>query len=136
MRRHNILLLFASLFLFTIQAQSAVQKISEQQKIYEELTGKKAAPTQGAQQKPVALADSRPVSRKLLDAGFYAFTKKDYISALKYYNTIIVKYPGSSELQLAYLAKSKMYNEMGLIDQAKLNLQYANQVGKKAQTTK
>jgi outer membrane protein assembly factor BamD (BamD/ComL family) len=72
----------------------------------------------------------------LLDAGFYAFTKKDYISALKYYNTIIVKYPGSSELQLAYLAKSKMYNEMGLIDQAKLNLQYANQVGKKAQTTK
>jgi tetratricopeptide (TPR) repeat protein len=135
MRRHNFILLFASLFLFTFQANSAVQKSAEQEKLYEELTGKKPAAAEVAQKKP-AVSDQRPITRKLLDAGFYAFTKKDYISALKYYNTIIVKYPKSNELQLAYLGKSKMYNEMGLTEQAKLNLDIANEIGKKKHTNK
>jgi len=133
MRKQKILLLICSLFFLTFQANAAVQKQTEQQKLLEELTGKKVAPPVAAQ-KAAPAVDKRPITRKLLDAGFHAFTKKDYIGALKYYNTIIVKYPKSNELQLAYLAKSKLYNEMGLIDQAKLNLQIANEIGKKTQT--
>lgn len=135
MRKQNFLLLICSLFFLTFQANAAVQKQSEQQKLLEELRGKKnVAPV--AVKKPAAVVDNRPISRKLLDAGFHAFTKKDYIGALKYYNTIIVKHPKSNELQLAYLAKSKLYSEMGLIDQAKLNLQIANGIGKQTQTAK
>lgn len=135
MGKQKILLLFYSFFFLTFQAEAAVQKQTEQQKLLEELTGKKpVAPV--AVKKPAATVDNRPLSRKLLDAGFHAFTKKDYISALKYYNTIIVKYPKSTEYQLAYLGKSKLYNEMGLVDQARLNLQIANEIGKKTQVTK
>ncbi|MCC2678943.1 MAG: hypothetical protein K0R29_1519 [Pseudobdellovibrio sp.] len=133
MGKHKILLLICSLFFLTFQAEAAVQKQTEQQKLLEELTGKKVAPPVAAQ-KAAPVVDKRPITRKLLDAGFHAFTKKDYIGALKYYNTIIVKYPKSNELHLAYLAKSKLYSEMGLIDQARLNLQIANEIGKKTQT--
>lgn len=135
MVNQKFLLLICSLLFLTFQAEAAVQKQSEQQKLLEELTGKKTvAPV--AAQKPSAVVDNRPISRKLLDAGFHAYTKKDYIGALKYYNTIIVKYPKSNEIHLAYLGKSKMYSEMGLIDQAKLNLQIANEIGKKTNLTK
>ena len=141
MKRQNLLLLILTSFFWADLVFAAVTNPVEQQKLVEELTGKKAAVQQNAVKvDPMASANAvsaaRPVSRKLLDAGFYACTKKDYISALKYYNTIVVKYPNSNELYLAYLAKSKLYNEMGLVEQAKLNLQMANQIGKKTQTTK
>jgi hypothetical protein len=147
MKHQKILLLITSFFFFTNAAVAAVQnsnkKPNDEQKLLEELTGKKAVAakpaitlTASAKAAPAVAANERPVSRKLLDAGFYAFTKKDYISALKHYNTIIVKHPKSNELQLAYLGKSKLYNEMGLIEQAKLNLQIANQIGKKSKLAK
>lgn len=135
MGKQKLLLLICSIFFLTFQANAALPKQTEHQKLLEELTGKKTAPPVAAK-KTVPVVDNRPLPRKLLDAGFHAFTKKDYIGALKYYNTIIVKHPKSNELQLAYLAKSKLYSEMGLIDQARLNLQIANEIGKKTISTK
>lgn len=143
MRKHKALLLFLSLsFVFAEGLLAAVNDAvtttkmapTEQQKLMEELTGKKAlvAPKPAVQLNPA----QPEVSRHLLDAGFFAFTKKDYISALKHYNTIIVKYPKSKELHLAYLAKSKLYSQMGLTDQARLNLQIANQIGQRNQLAK
>lgn len=126
---------------------AAIPAKKEEAKLLEELTGKKAAvpaknvtPVQPQKMSAVASAAKAPsqktISRKLLDSGFFAYTKKDYISALKHYNTIIVKYPKSQEYRLAYLAKAKLYNEMGLAEQAQLNLKIANDILSKTQNTK
>ena len=110
---------------------ASIENKKEEEKLIEELTGKKVVVAA-----PVTVAVEKPMSRKLLDAGFFAYTKKEYISALKYYNTIIVKYPASKELRLAYLGKAKLYTEMGLDEQAKLNLNIANEITNKNQNIK
>ena len=86
----------------------------------EELTGKKKA--------PVAVAAKVPLSKRHLDAGIYAFKSKNYILALKHYNTVIVKYPKSPEVKFAFLAKAKLYRDMGLVEQSELNLRKANEL--------
>ena len=146
MKKHKIMLSFLTvilpILLAAISANAAVQKQNEDQKLLEELTGKKSAISAVAKpQATVTTATQKnvaavPVSRKLLDAGFFAFTKKDYISALKHYNTIIVKYPKSNELHLAYLAKAKLYQAMGLIEQAQYNIKLANEAAKNNKAVK
>ena len=98
MKKQYLLLLITTIFLApSASVFASIENKKEEEKLIEELTGKKVLVVAT----PVAV--ERPMSRKLLDAGFFAFTKKEYISALKYYNTIIVKYPASKELRLAYL---------------------------------
>lgn len=83
-----------------------------QKTIYEELTGKKGL---SGKQTPV----------RILEMARDAKWKRDYVTALKRYNTIIVKYPKSKEARQAYLDKAALYKEMGLLEQSKYNMQKA-----------
>lgn len=82
--------------------------------IYEELTGSKNL-------------SSEKASARVLEMARDAKWKRDYVTALKRYNTIIVKYPKSKEVRQAYLDKADLYNEMGLLQQSKYNLEKAKQ---------
>lgn len=92
--------------------QSAVNPAFAQKSIYEELTG-----TKGMSAK---LAPAR-----ILEMARDSKWKRDYVTALKRYNTLIVKYPKSKEVRQAYLDKAELYREMGLLQQAKYNLEKA-----------
>lgn len=83
-----------------------------QKSIYEELTGKKGI---SGKQAPV----------RILEMARDAKWKRDYVTALKRYNTIIVKFPKSKEVRQAYLDKAALYKEMGLLEQSKYNIQKA-----------
>lgn len=83
-----------------------------QKSIYEELTGKKRLP-------------SKYVPAQILELARDAKWKRDYITALKRYNTLIVKYPKSKEVRAAYLDKAALYKEMGLVEQSKYNAKKA-----------
>jgi hypothetical protein len=135
MKTQNLLLLILSILLTSNAAFASVpSKANEKAKLLEELTGKKAvgvASPAVAVQPAIAVA-SMAVSRKHLNAGFQAYTKKDYITALKHYNTIVVKHAKSPEVKSAYLAKAKLYQEMGLIEQAQYNVKLAQELEKKS----
>lgn len=138
MKTQNLMLLFLSLSLASTTAFSSVPtKPDEKSKLLEELTGKKAAPVPStavaaeARTPAAKTAENIPVSRRHLNAGFQAYTKKDYITALKHYNTILVKHAKSAEVKSAYLAKAKLYQEMGLIEQAQYNVKLAQELEKK-----
>ncbi|AZZ36434.1 hypothetical protein CIK05_06400 [Bdellovibrio sp. qaytius] len=92
--------------------QSAANPAIAQKSIYEELTGTKGM---SAKQAPT----------RVLEMARDARWKRDYVSALKRYNTIIVKYPKSKEVRQAYLDKAELYREMGLTQQSKYNLEKA-----------
>lgn len=79
-----------------------------QKSIYEELTGSKGM-------------SSKQAPTRVLEMARDAKWKRDYVTALKRYNTIIVKYPKSKEVRQAYLDKAELYREMGLLQQAKYN---------------
>lgn len=139
MKTQNLLLLILSISLTSTAAFASVPaKTSENAKLLEELTGKKAAPVAAVVRAPavaapaVVAAAPVAVSRKHLNAGFQAYTKKDYITALKHYNTIVVKHAKSPEVKSAYLAKAKLYQEMGLIEQAQYNVKLAQELEKKS----
>ena len=118
--------LFLVVFLVTINCFSAVK--SEDDKLMEELSGqKKSIPMAIKAAKPAAST----ISEKHLFAGLDAFKVKNYILALKHYNTVILKHSKSKEVKSAYLAKSKLYSEMGLQDQSAQNLQMAIKLGNK-----
>lgn len=120
MKRQNRLL-FALPFLFFAQlSMAAVNKKSEESKLLEELTGKKPV--------PVVPAKATSLSKRHLDAGVFAYKDKNYILALKHYNTVIVKFPKSAEVKFAFLAKAKLYREMGLVEQSELNLKRASEI--------
>lgn len=118
--------LFLVVLLVTINCFSAVK--SEDDKLMEELSGQKKS-------MPVAVKTAKPavstISEKHLFAGLDAFKVKNYILALKHYNTVILKHSKSKEVKSAYLAKSKLYAEMGLQDQSVHNLQKAIMIGNK-----
>ena len=118
--------LFLVVLLVTMNCFSAVR--SEDDKLMEELSGQKKSAT-------VALKAAKPaastISEKHLFAGLDAFKAKNYILALKHYNTVIIKHSKSKEVKSAYLAKSKLYAEMGLQDQSIQNLQLAIKMGNK-----
>lgn len=138
MKTQNLLLLILSISLTSTAGFASVSsKANEKAKLLEELTGKKAAPVAAEVGAPVAAqpaiaAAPVAVSRKHLNAGFQAYTKKDYITALKHYNTIVVKHAKSPEVKSAYLAKAKLYQEMGLIEQAQYNVKLAQELEKKS----
>jgi hypothetical protein len=115
MLRQNKVLFFV-LFLTGSCAFSSIN--TEQEKLWKELTGTSAIEAK----KPVAEAS---LSSRHLEAGRQAALKKDYITALKHYNTVIVRFQHSPEVSAAYQAKSELYQEMGLADQAALNSKLA-----------
>jgi hypothetical protein len=139
MKTQNLLLLILSILLTSTSAFASVPtKTNEKAKLLEELTGKKTEPAPAVAAKtpavaqPAVAAAPMAVSRKHLNAGFQAYTKKDYITALKHYNTILVKHSKSAEVKSAYLAKAKLYQEMGLIEQAQYNVKLAQELEKKS----
>lgn len=101
---------------------------SEDDKLMEELSGQKKG---NAAAIKVAKPAASTISEKHLFAGLDAFKAKNYILALKHYNTVILKHSKSKEVKSAYLAKSKLYAEMGLQDQSAQNLQKAIMLGNK-----
>lgn len=110
-------------FLFSNLAFGAV--VSEKEKLIEELTGK------STKSKFSSTADSvSSLSEQYLKSGRAALKQKDYILALKFFNTIIQKFPKSAEVQQAYLHKSKLYSMMGLPEQAELNFKLAEKTKK------
>lgn len=80
--------------------------------LYEELTGQKAI---SASEAP----------RRILELARDSKWKHDYTTALKRYNTLIVKYPKAAEVKDAYYDKAELYRQMGLIPQAQYNLNMA-----------
>lgn len=124
MLRQNIKL-FIVLSLIASTCFSAIS--SEDEKLMEELAGK-------SPNKPAAMLQKKttaPISERHLSAGLNAFKAKNYILALKHYNTVIIKYSKSKEYKSAFLAKAKLYTEMGLKEQAELNFKLAHQLGNK-----
>lgn len=98
---------------------------SDNEKLIEELTGK------NSKAKIFKNSDSViSLSEQYLKSGRTALKQKDYILALKFFNTIIQKFPKSAEVQQAYLHKSKLYSMMGLPDQAELNYKLAEKTKK------
>lgn len=95
-----------------VTKQPASNPALAQKTIYEELTGQKGL---SAKQAPA----------RILELARDAKWKRDYVTALKRYNTIIVKYPKSKEVRQAYLDKASLYKEMGLLEQSKYNMQKA-----------
>lgn len=126
--------LFSVVFLLAINSFSAVNSSvkSEDDKLMEELSGhnKKVVVAVKTAKAAVRPATST-ISEKHLFAGLDAFKAKNYILALKHYNTVILKHAKSKEVKSAYLAKSKLYTEMGLQDQSIHNLQMAIKIGNK-----
>lgn len=63
---------------------------------------------------------------RILELARDAKWKRDYVTALKRYNTLIVKFPkAKKEVRQAYLDKAELYKEMGLLEQSKYNLEKA-----------
>lgn len=120
--------LFLAVFLVVTNSLAAVR--TEEDKLIEELSGisKKAATV-----KPVkaAITAVTTLSEKHLFAGLEAFKKKNYILALKHYNTVIIKHSHSKDVKSAFIAKSRLYAEMGLLEQSQQNLQKALQLDQK-----
>lgn len=124
MLRQNIKLFLLVSFIASLT--SAAIK-SEDQQLMEELTGNSQVKVTSSKS---ALKKMSP-SEKHLFAGLDAFGSKNYILALKHYNTIISKYPKTKEVRFAYIAKSKLYKEMGLREPAILNSRMAVKLGEK-----
>ena len=103
------------------QKQAQAQKLSSRNSL-EELTGKKSKiPYSDAQLKKM------PLSAQHYYAGLKAAEAKNYILAIKQYNTVVKRYSKSKEVRLALIAKSNLYKEMGLREPASLNLKLAQQ---------
>ncbi|MBC7421325.1 MAG: outer membrane protein assembly factor BamD [Bdellovibrio sp.] len=107
--------------------------VTSDQKIMQELTGKidQAAISKEQLRK-------QPLSVQHFYAGQKAAEQKNYIVAIKHYNTVIKNYPRSAQVKPALLAKAKVYNEMGLTEPAQLNMRLAQikKVNVKSQTAK
>ena len=124
---HHTIKLLIVLFSVSSTCFSAVN--SEKEKLMEELTGRSTRAV--VQVLPAKLA---PLPERHLSAGLSAFSGKNYILALKHFNTVILKHSKSKEVKSAYLAKAKLYSEIGLNEQAQMNsklaLQYGNNISK------
>jgi hypothetical protein len=94
--------------------------LSSEQKIIEELTGKAVSRLPSAGD-----LKNKPLSTQHYFAGLRAAEVKNYIVAIKQFNTVLKKYPQSKEVKLAFSAKAKVYNEMGLTEPASLNMRLA-----------
>lgn len=95
-----------------VTKQPASNPALAQKTIYEELTGQKGL-------------SGKQAPARILEMARDVKWKRDYVTALKRYNTIIVKFPKSKEVRQAYLDKAALYKEMGLLEQSKYNMQKA-----------
>lgn len=91
--------------------------------LIEELTGKKDNQQTIASKK----LKNAPLPIQHYLAGKKAAQEKNYILAIKHFNTVLKKYPQSAQVTPALLAKAKVYQEMGLIPQAAHNMRMAQQ---------
>ncbi len=107
----------------TIKPNSRKPAALSEKSLVEELTGKKdiAATVSSNNLKKAPL----PVQHFV--AGKKAAEQKNYILAIKHFNTILKKYPQSAQVKPTLVAKATVYQEMGLNPQAKHNLQMAQQ---------
>lgn len=88
--------------------------------LIEELTGKKSlVPSK------VSHFKKGPLPLQHFMAGQQAAAQKNYILAIKHFNTVIQKYPQSGEVIKALVAKAQVYTAMGLKSQAQRNLKLA-----------
>ncbi len=90
---------------------NADEKWLSKESIYQELTGQKI--------------NSQQVGVKLLKMAEQAQSEKNYILALKRYNTVIARFPQSKLAQSALLGKADLYKKMGLGQQAQYNARLA-----------
>lgn len=88
--------------------------------LIQELTGKAVSnlPTQQE-------LKNKPLSTQHYFAGLRSAESKNYIMAIKHFNTVLKKYPRSAEVKSAFEAKAKVYKEMGLAEPASLNMRMA-----------
>lgn len=100
---------------------------SEKDKLIEELTGVSATQKSFIDIN-IKAANSNTIEGRYLSAGLTALKTKNYVLALKYFNTIILKYSKSPEVKTAYLSKAHLYKEMGLPAQASLNSKLAARI--------
>ena len=98
----------------------ALASVTSDQKIMQELTGKNSQEVMSKSK-----LKAMPLSFQHLYAGKQAAAQKNYIKSIKHYNTVIKKYPRSSEVKQALIAKSQVYKEMGLAEPAQLNMRMA-----------
>lgn len=91
--------------------------------LMEELTGKKQPAVANTTQ--MQNLKKAPLSVQHFMAGQRAVEQKNYILAIKHFNTVIKKYPLSAQVKPALVAKAKVYQEMGLQQQAQRNLKLA-----------
>ncbi|MEQ1722327.1 MAG: hypothetical protein ABL930_04070 [Pseudobdellovibrio sp.] len=125
MLRQNFKLLLSVTFI-CCTSLAAIQ--SEDQKLIEELTGSNK---QISTTLPLTSVKKMSLAEKHLFAGLDAFKNKNYILALKHYNIVIDKFGKSKDMRNAYIAKSKLYIEMGLREQAQYNSAMAFKLGEK-----
>jgi hypothetical protein len=104
--------------------------ISDQAAIHE-LTGKPVSTLPSAQD-----LKGKPLSTQHYYAGLRAAESKNYIMAIKHFNTVLKKYPRSAEVKLAFASKAKIYKEMGLSEPASLNMRMAQSTSAKKLTRK
>ncbi len=86
----------------------------------EELTGRKES-------LQISSSDLKksPLPVQHFIAGQKAAASKNYILAIKHFNTVIQNYPQSNQVRPALLAKASVYKEMGLQPQAERNFKLA-----------
>ncbi len=107
---------------FSNQSEKASVRspLSNEQNILQELTGRTPAGSPSE-----AVLKNAPMPVRHYYAGQRAAEQKNYIMAIKHFNTVIKKYPNSAQVKPALLAKAKIYKEMGLIEPAQFNMQMA-----------
>lgn len=89
--------------------------------LIEELTGKKNIQQNASTQK----LKNAPLPVQHYLAGKKAAQEKNYILAIKHFNTVLKKYPQSAQVSPTLVAKAKVYQEMGLMPQAAHNMRIA-----------
>lgn len=110
---HNKILLCVVIFFSSISF-SAIKKNNVDPNIVEELTGYSAQELDYKAQVEKA--------NEHLAIGESAFKTKNYAQALTEYNKVIAKYKNIKlAMRSAYLGKARLFNEMGLMEQAKAN---------------
>lgn len=115
--------LSVSFLVFMISNLAFAAIHNENEKLLEELTGK-STKSKISSNKDI----SQSLSEQYIESGRTALKQKDFILALKFFNTVIQKYPKSNEVRIAYLNKSKLYTMMGLPEQAELNFKLAEKI--------
>ena len=100
--------------------QSIKNSALSDQSLTEELTGKKEVRQVSFQNLKKA-----PLPQQHFAAGQKAAASKNYILAIKHFNTVIQNYPQSNQVSSALVAKAKVYQEMGLKPQADRNFKLA-----------